>query len=165
MLVVGGEVDQAPARGIDRDHLAGRAVAGVGDPIADPKRCENRHLIAIARSRQANRPASPVLDSDVGRTSLCGPVPRYRFTDWHSRGITAEQRNAWLADGLRPTESTLAEQCADVGLEPGDLKLKLSGQSAIGRLRGGESAASVWARPQEGQAQQRGIGRLKGRFA
>ncbi len=68
---------------------------------------------------------------------------------WERRGFSVSDRDDWVAAGLSGAESGLADQCVIAGLCPDELPKLLSGRTALQRLRGGESATSVWARLRE----------------
>ncbi|WP_196073083.1 translation initiation factor IF-2 N-terminal domain-containing protein [Nakamurella alba] len=130
----------------------------------------------------ANRPGGSRPEHQPERPARNRPVPRIpsprtspendRATapevdhdpQWRRRGLTQDQQAEWLAAGLLPSEAGLADQCTVADIEPDDLRIVLSGRSALQRLRGGESATSVWARIQEGEQYRRRGVRLSGRF-
>jgi Translation initiation factor IF-2, N-terminal region len=92
------------------------------------------------------------------------PQPDYDAL-WERRGISKADQESWLAGGLRPSEAELADRCQSVGIVPSDLSKKLSGRTAVQRLRDGEASTSVWARIREAEQQPRRAGtKLTGRF-
>lgn len=112
----------------------------------------------------AAHPVDPPATVDPPPAPQASEIP-VADPDWARRGIDPTQRESWIKAGLKPTDAALAEQCVTAGIQPDQLSLRLSGQSALGRLRGGEPATSVWARLQENEQRGRGPGRLQGRFA
>lgn len=86
-------------------------------------------------------------------------------TLWEARGISKSDQAKWLAGGLRPSEAELADRCQAAGISADELAGKLSGRTALQRLRDGEASTSVWARIRESEQQPRRAGtRLTGRF-
>lgn len=84
---------------------------------------------------------------------------------WDSRGINKSEQAKWLAGGLRPSEAELADRCQAAGISADELTGKLSGRTALQRLRDGEASTSVWARIREAEQQPRRAGtKLTGRF-
>ncbi|MET3805796.1 hypothetical protein ABIB25_002800 [Nakamurella sp. UYEF19] len=84
---------------------------------------------------------------------------------WEQRGISAEDREVWVAAGLRLTEADLADRCLSADITPAELSMKLSGRTTLQRLRDGEASTSVWARIREAEQQPRRAGtKLTGRF-
>jgi hypothetical protein len=84
---------------------------------------------------------------------------------WRARGINAADQARWLRGGLRPAEAEVADRCRSAGIAPEELSGKLSGRTALQRLRDGEATTSVWARIREAEQQPRRTGtRLTGRF-
>lgn len=137
---------------------------------ADPSLTATLFLAPGMKPAPVSRmPAPPVPAAAAPPTSTVEPEPTLEVPtdepDWQRRGIDADQRDRWLLAGLKPTESVLAEQCLLAGIDPDQLARRVSGQTALSRLRGGEPATSVWARLQEGEDRGRGPGRLQGRFA
>jgi hypothetical protein len=92
------------------------------------------------------------------------PEPNYDEL-WNARGISDSDRDNWESAGLRPAEAALADRCDAAGIAPDDLGKKLSGRTALQRLRDGEATTSVWARLREAEQQPRRVGtKLTGRF-
>lgn len=111
--------------------------------------------VAARVPRPAAEPARPV---------PVVPVVPDHGAEWRRRGVDAQEPSRWLGAGVRDSEALLVDQCRVVGIEPGQLGLVLSGRSVLLRLRGGETATSVWARIQEGEDRRWGVGKLSGRF-
>nr|WP_172832256.1 hypothetical protein [Nakamurella panacisegetis] len=105
--------------------------------------------------RPASAPVAPL---------VAEPEPDYD-AEWERRGISPADQEIWLANGLRPSESGVADRCRSADIAPTDLGKKLSGRTALQRLRDGEASTSVWARIREAEQQPRRAGtRLTGRF-
>lgn len=84
---------------------------------------------------------------------------------WEGRGISRSEKARWLAVGLRPSEAELADRCRAADIAPDELPARLSGRTALQRLRDGEASTSVWARIREAEQQPRRAGtKLTGRF-
>lgn len=84
---------------------------------------------------------------------------------WRERDITVSDQLKWLEAGLRPAEAEVADRCRSAGIAPEELYGKLSGRTALQRLRDGEAITSVWARIREAEQQPRRAGtKLTGRF-
>lgn len=88
-----------------------------------------------------------------------------RKADWAMQMLDDSDRVKWQQAGLLAHESGLAAACIDAGITPDLLPLRLSGASALERLRSGESTAQVWARIQETLETPQRPGRLTGRFS
>ena len=106
-------------------------------------------------NRVSSTPVAPV---------VAPPEPDHD-AEWERRGISKADQETWLANGLRPSESGMADRCASADIAPTDLGKKLSGRTALQRLRDGEASTSVWARIREAEQQPRRAGtKLTGRF-
>lgn len=124
----------------------------------------------VVNRMPAPRPAAPAIAPqhlEPAAALLTPPAqdPPEHDLEWRRRGLSGEEQARWITAGLRPTEAVLAEQCRSAEIEPEQLSRRVSGQTALSRLRGGEPATSVWARLREGEDRGRGPGRLKGWMA
>lgn len=129
-------------------------------PPAPPSTAERPFIPAPRRA------ADPKALSEFGANAAAAPEPEPDHdADWRQRGLDTDEQRSWLRAGLRATESALAEQCRVADIEPSGLGGRLSGRTALQRLRDGESVMSVWARLQEARQQQPRSGtRLSGPF-
>lgn len=129
-------------------------------------------------SAEARIPTNDVSPSSPGRDlfhvtvsspqfirPLPAPTPPDRKADWALRMLDDSDRVKWQQAGLLGHESGLAAACIDAGITPDLLRLRLSGASALERLRSGESTTQVWARIQETLEAPQRPGRLTGRFS
>ena len=123
-----------------------------------------RPLIPAPRSSGDVRAWSDTTGQSSAATTEAEPEPD-NDRRWRQRGLDPDEQEAWRQAGLRATESGLADQCRAADIEPADLGTRLSGRTALQRLRDGESVMSIWARLQEARQQQPRSGtRLSGRF-
>lgn len=66
------------------------------------------------------------------------PSPRGRQPDsWARNLIDPESKKAWMDAGLGPDDGDRAQRCADAGLTPADLLLRVEGRRVGERIRGG----------------------------
>lgn len=151
--------DRSPAVSSDTDPTTRETAASPGTLFQAPGA---RPVPAVV---PAAHPSPPVSVVDRSLDVEPSPEPPNEHGEWARRGIEPVEQTEWVSAGLRPTESVLADHCRSAGIEPHHLDRRLSGQTALSRLRGGEPATSVWARIQEGEDRGRGPGRLQGRFA
>ncbi len=92
------------------------------------------------------------------------PEPNYDGM-WQRRGFSRADQQEWMAGGMRAGEAELADRSRSAGIAPAELSNKLSGRTALQRLRDGEASTSVWARIREAEQQPRRAGtKLTGRF-
>ncbi len=106
-------------------------------------------------NRVPSAPAAPV---------IVPPEPDVD-TLWRDRGFDAGDQETWCGAGLKPSESAIADRCRSAGIVATELGVKLSGRTALQRLRDGEASTSVWARIREAEQQPRRAGtKLTGRF-
>lgn len=122
--------------------------------------------------RTATRASDPAHRSPLPTQRAPEPDPEAEamaeaaaLAGWIRREFTEPEFLRWQEAGLAVDESALADQCRTAGIEPDQLSLTLSGRTALLRLRGGETATSVWARIAEGEQYRSRGNRLGGRFA
>jgi len=114
-------------------------------------------------------PAPPQTRGVVTRVAEVTPPAvtpdRDHDAEWEASGFSPTDRAKWESAGLRPADATLADRCRSADIAPEDLPTKLSGRTALQRLRDGEASTSVWARIREAEQQPRRVGtKLTGRF-
>ncbi len=144
-----------------------RSVGSFSSPFAVPT------AVQSVPNRSASRPA-PLAAAPKALPRRVAPVPPAQQLAqpepdfdalWESRGFAKADQQRWLEAGLRPAEAQLADRCQSAGIAPDELSRKLSGRTALQRLRDGEASTSVWARIREAEQQPRRAGtKLTGRF-
>jgi hypothetical protein len=159
----------SPAHAAPPARAAQAAKPPAPPPRATPASLLNPFMVGsqgpAAHPPAPKPPAPKVQFPSLAPAAAPAPAPAVPEVDqWARRGIDPDEREAWVAAGLRPEEAGLADQCRIAGINPVDLQLRLSGRTAVHRLRGGESATSVWARIQDGEHHPRRGTRLTGRF-
>lgn len=130
------------------------------------KSAPNRSIAAMPPEPPPTHPVRGVVNrtAPVLPETVIEPEPNYD-QDWQARGINAADRELWERAGLRPVEAAMADRCNSAGIAAADLSKKLSGRTALQRLREGEASTSVWARLREAEQQPRRVGtKLTGRF-
>jgi len=130
------------------------------------KSAPNRPIAAMPSEPPATHPVRGVVNrvAPVLAEPVVEPEPNYDEV-WQARGINAADRESWERAGLHPAEAAMADRCNSAGIDPADLSQKLSGRTALQRLRDGEASTSVWARLREAEQQPRRVGtKLTGRF-
>lgn len=143
--------------------VAAGAAGGYVDPFAVPA--------AADQVQAAPRLPAPAHRTVVDRLTHIPPAVPIAAEEpdheavWDQRGINEQDREAWVAAGLRLTEADLADRCLSADITPAELTMKLSGRTTLQRLRDGEASTSVWARIREAEQQPRRAGtKLTGRF-
>ena len=141
---------------------AARSTAAFANPFAVP---QTRPAPARPAGRLPVPPPPRAVPNRVPTAAVVAePEPDYA-AEWDRRGFAKADQAAWIENGLRPAEAGLADRCQSADIAPTDLPKKLSGRTALQRLRDGEASTSVWARIQEAEQQPRRAGtKLTGRF-
>ncbi len=151
--------------------IANVTPATAAGAFANPFAVPTAPFVSPVTSRQV-RPAAVPAQSRGPATRVAPAPPKIETepevnydADWEARGISAADRESWQAAGLRPAEAGLVGLCNSAGIAASDLGTKLSGRTALQRLRDGEATTSVWARIREAEQQPRRTGtKLTGRF-
>ena len=115
---------------------------------------ENRKLLDA--SAIFDVPVESLKPARDQRRQLRRPEPSKPLDEWTRRLFSEEEKRVWLRAGLGEENARIAEDCIRANISPEDLRLRVDGVTVVGRLRGGESVASVQSRIREHKGRQAG---------